>query len=370
MPTLDETLAETLSEIQEKNDDEVVEPETETEEKPEDRARDEKGRFAEKEETPDTETKSDETDETITAKAEPEREGVEAPEAAIAENLLGADGTELNAHEQANAPTTWRAASKAKWADVDPLIKEEVHKRERESREGVALLKDDATFGRQLNSVVEPYMPTIRARGITPEVAIETMLNAYHILETAQPQQKAQQLLATAQQYGVINEVMSLLTNQQGQPVQPVGLTPQDVDRMVDEKIAARDQQVSKQTTENEIEQFETAVNDDGILVYPYFENVRRQMGAIVEAEGVTLEEAYERAIWAMPDIRNLLISQQTASEEEKKKAEAKEHVGKAKKAAGNNIAKKPAHSTEQPSPTGSVDDTLSETLRNIKARA
>jgi len=356
--TLDESMEETLSEIRASEAEEIEEVEAEptieeapSEETPADEgpARDEKGQFAEK---------------------DPESEGVEQPEIVVAENLLDDDGNEIK--EYVNPPSTWRALAKSTWNELSPTHRAEIHKREQDSMRGVEMLKEDANYGRQINSVVAPYMPTINARGSNPTEAIGTMLNAYYVLETAAPQQKAQQLWETAKQYGVVNEMVALYTNRQS--VQPQGLTQQDVDRTVDrtvnERLAAARQQATEQLVVNEVQQFETAMNADGTLKHPYFENVRQQMASIVEAEGVDLETAYEREIWANPKIRPILMSEQAHSDSAKRQDQATAHVEKAKKALDNNLERSGSHSVRQPTPTGSVDDTMAETMAEIRARS
>ena len=356
--TLDESMEETLSEIRaaEAQEVEEVEAEPAVEETPTEEAevaRDDKGQFAEKDPDPDPDP-------------EPLPEAAIAePEAPVAQNLLDDDGNELK--EYPNPPSTWRALAKSQWKDIPPQIRDEIHKREQDSMRGVEMLKNDANYGRQINSVVAPYMPTINARGSNPEEAIGAMLNAYYVLETAAPTQKAQQLWETAKQYGVINEMVALYTNQQ--PAQSQGLTQQDVDRIVNERMTAERQQTTEQSIVQEVQQFETALNTDGTLRYPYFENVRQQMGAIVEAEGVDLNTAYERAIWAIPEIRTILMSEQAQADSAKRQDQATAHVEKAKKAQDNNLERSASHSVRQPNPTGSVDDTMAETMANIRSR-
>ena len=267
-----------------------------------------------------------------------------------------------------NPPSTWRAEAKSKWAGIDPAIKAEIHKREGDAMRGAEMLKDDANFGKQISSVVAPYMPIIRARGATETEAIGEMLNAYHILQTAAPQEKAQQLLATAQQYGVLNEIGALLQNQA--PVQPQGLTPEQVNQQIAAERQNWESQQATQSIQSEVEQFATAVDETGLLKYPYFENVRGMMAAIVQSEpNVTIEQAYERATWASPDIRTLLQGQQPLGEGQNQ-GEATAHAEKAKKAAKNNLRKKASHAVKQPVPTGSVNDTMQQALDDLKAQA
>jgi hypothetical protein len=330
--TLDESMEETLNQIRDKE-------------------------FEELEDEPEQETKAEVENESETP--------VETTETAETEN---AEPEVQEDRSHVNPPSTWRAEAKSKWATIDPAIKAEIHKREGDAMRGAEMLKEDAQYGKQITSVVAPYMPTIRSKGATAEEAIGTMLNAYHVLETASPNDKAQQILATAQQYGVLNEIGALLNNRQ--PVQPQGITQEQFSQRLAEERQSWEQQQTTQTIQSEVEQFASAANEDGSLKHPYFDNVRGTMGALVQSDpNMTIDQAYESAIWAHPDIRNLLPGQQASSEGKNLDA-ARTHAEKAKRARQNNLRTKPSHGVRQPNPTGSVDDTMQEALDNLKARA
>ena len=263
-----------------------------------------------------------------------------------------------------NPPSTWRPAAKNKWAELDPVIRDEIKKREQDAINGSNMLKDRAEKFDSIENVMKPYEQIIRAEGGTPETVVEAMLNSAYILRQGSMQQKVQMTMQMAQQYGFINELGALLTQgvapaQQQQP----GLSPQDVERMVEQRLASQAQERETSSLVEQVEQFSSAVNEDGSLKHPYFENVRGMMASIVEANDISLADAYERAIWADPETRGVMQQHQGVQNQ------AKEHVENAKKAAANNLSKTPSHASEQPEPTGSVDDTLRSVMANIKAR-
>jgi len=87
-------------------------------------------------------------------------------------------------------------------------------------------------------------------------------------------------------------------------------------------------------------------------------------MAAMIEANpSLGLEDAYNNALWASDETRPF-VEQQTSSQ-----SQAKAHTEKAKKASQANVRKKSSHAAEQPEPTGSVEDTMAETMRKIKSR-
>lgn len=81
-----------------------------------------------------------------------------------------------------------------------------------------------------------------------------------------------------------------------------------------------RTQQV--QSLQRTVGEFRAALDDHGQLKFPHFDAVQRQMGALMDtdpeiaalADGpAKLEAAYDRAVWARPDLRASLLDQEKA---------------------------------------------------------
>lgn len=75
----------------------------------------------------------------------------------------------------------------------------------------------------------------------------------------------------------------------------------------------------------NEITAFRDAKDAEGNVLHPYFEDVRADMANLGKAGVGTLEEAYERAIWGNPSIREKLLQAQAKAELDKKVKQANE---------------------------------------------
>jgi hypothetical protein len=75
---------------------------------------------------------------------------------------------------------------------------------------------------------------------------------------------------------------------------------------------------------------------------YPFAENVRSDMSLLIKGGGAdTLQDAYEKAVWANPETRSLLIKQQREEEEARRAAEAREAASRARQA-GKSISGSP----------------------------
>jgi len=278
----------------------------------------------------------------------------------------------------ANAPQTWTAQAKAQWKELPAWARQEIRRRESDSSRGVQQLKESADFGTQMNQAIQPYLPTIRSKGIQPVQAVETMLNAYHVLETAPRSQKAQVLLETAQQYGCLDDVRAILG---GQGMNQQGLTPAQVQQLLDQRLQQEREAQQRQTQEvedakieQEVSEFVGATNEDGSLQYPFVDNVWGDMVGIIQAarssgRDVSLADAYERAVWANPETRQIVSESQRKEQEAKRQRDAKARAEKAQKANGLNLRKRPSHQgADTPEPTGSVEDTMRKTLEQVKA--
>lgn len=306
---------------------------------------------------------------------EPEEESEEAaPEAVKAADT--AKQVEKEPEEELEPrlnvpPTTWTAEAKSKYNALPSWAKKEIHKREEDAIRGVTNLKEKAGYGDRLSKAVQPYQALLNAKGLDTERAVQGMLNTYYQLETAQPQQRALLIRELAGRYGVdltqikpdpeadrLNSVINPLYQQISQLQQHIQGQQQSTERQkLDEANRL-------------IEDFAGKTDERGQPVYPYFHNVSDVMSDFIEkGRATTLEQAYEMAVYADPTIRSLIVSEQTKREDEKRKAEAKARADKARKANKLNVTRKGSHDTRQPSPTGSLEDTLNSTYERLAAQ-
>ncbi len=351
--TLDEDMAETLKEIQgRKNEEESLEATPEGDDDSEIKAV--------AEETP-AEEDHDDAKEAGETEQETEEEAAPAamPETGDIDRSL------------ANAPSSWRANAKAKWASLDPEIRGEIAKREHDMHQGVQKLKETADFGDRINKTLEPYAPLIRAENASPEQVVQNMLNSAYVLRQGSTYDKVNMIVNLAQQYGFFDQMKAAIAN--GRPPeqeQRQDLTEQDIDRRIEERLAKEQQTINQNVLQQEVEAFLAETNNQGELKHPYVSNVWQEMAALIEiadsrGKEMSFEEAYNNALGANSDTRPLIQGQQSQAG-----GTGKDHVAKALKANANNIAKKPSHDTSKPKPTGSVDDTLRDIMLSIKSRS
>ena len=303
-PSLRDELSHAFKEIQDKGEkpNPNVNAPAETQETKEARQRDQEGKFK----APTTEKPGERK--TITL---PEKTAA-APEA-----------------KPVNPPASWTPAAKAKFAGLDPEIQQEVLRREGEMTKQFGVIETDRTLGKKIRETAAPYLATIKAEGGTEEAAFGAFLNYAHIMRSGTPQQKLAALQTVAQQYNVPLGSQP----QQAAPNQAFESLAQRLDRLERERQAEIQQrQVQEQSAlHSEIESFAAEPGHE------HYEQVKVLMGNLLLSEQAkTLQEAYDQAIWANPEIRSTLTAAQAAEVEQKRLAANQQQTGAAKWASGS----------------------------------
>ncbi len=261
-------------------------------------------------------------------------------------------------------PGALKAELKAKFGELPPEWQNEIARCEMEAQKALRNQDEDRLFGRRISQLANPYLPTIRAEGATVEKAFENYLNTAHILRSGTPYQKAQALHTIAQTFNVDLNL----------PLQGAGSDPRyaQLEHQLSElqnKLQAQDQQRQQQEDQNLQAQIESFKSEPG---HEHFEKVRVQMGALIDA-GVTsdIKDAYERAVWADPDLRLTLVASQSKAAEEKRVAEQKALSERSKSAA---VSVTGAPGSSRPlngsyNPNSSVEDDVRAAVQEIRGR-
>lgn len=126
-------------------------------------------------------------------------------------------------------------------------------------------------------------------------------------------------------------------------------------------KLEGRD----AQTAQSQLEAFKSATNADGTAKYPHLDKLGPQMAPLVGA-GKSLEEAYNEALWTLPDYRKSQLDAQRKQALKEADA-AKAEKAKAAKAKTSLPASDVDAGTRLPKMNGKWDDALKHTLSQMK---
>lgn len=247
------------------------------------------------------------------------------------------------------APSSWRKEAQELYGKLPQefqLLQEEVERREADFHKGIESYKSKAQFADAMERVISPHMQTLQSLGVTPDVAVHHLLEADRVLRYSQPDQKRAYLQQLARSYGI-----DLGQQPEGEPSYQPSTDPR-VDAVINylrQQEAMRQQQEVAQLNS----ELSTFAKDK-----PHFEAVRNHMAGLLQA-GVakSLQDAYDMAIYASPDIRAQVLAQQQAEADQRRQQEAKSRAEAARRASSVNV---PRRGNLNPvKPKGSMEDTI-----------
>lgn len=335
--SMDDTIRETLDAIQKRGESPADEEESPS------RARDDKGRFA--------------------------------PKAAAESNGEAPTDPDPSAQDRSAAPPVpsvppelqklgLRKEEAEAIAAAGPLAMQAFVRRNEEMRASVGQLHAKAQFGSAMEQAVSPYMATIQSLGTTPDVAVGRLMAADHAMRYGTPQQKAAMVAKIAQDYGVDLAQVGQTNSEQAPQYMPdpqvthLQTQLQQMQAWIQQQNQQREWQ-ERQTLDSEIARFQQDPKHN------HFEAVRADMAAMLQA-GIasSLEDAYERAIYANPTVRAQVLAAQQAAADEARKAEAAQKAQAARRAAAVNMPRRGLMPAAKP--VGSMDDTIRETAARL----
>lgn len=231
---------------------------------------------------------------------------------------------------KAKAPQSWSAAEKAHWDKIPPEVQAVIARREEEAHRGITTLGQDAALGKKLKDVINPYLPMIRAEGGDEAGAVRDLLQTAYILRTAAPEQKIGVFRHLAGQFGV-----DLAVAAQGVPqVSPELQSLRQELAQLKGHLTSTEQQQHQQIqgqAQAMIEAFAADPKNE------FYEQVKPLMAhLLVAGQAKDMQEAYDMACHANPDVRSTILTRQQAESEAKRAAEAKAKADAKRKAAGS----------------------------------
>lgn len=250
------------------------------------------------------------------------------------------------------APSSWRKEAQEKFATLDPLLQEEIEKREQDFHKGLEPLRHKANIADAITTAFKPFEENLRAEGVNPIQAIQHLFGLDNTLRHGTAAQKAQVVNEIMARAGLTTETLS-----QAPQVDPNYQALQQQIQHLQSTFQQREQmsqQQQEQQLYSEIAQFSQGKE--------HFETVRHDMAALLQAgRAQNLDDAYEMAIWANPQVRTALIAKQQAEQ----KAELSKKAQEAKKAASVNIPRRGAMAPSS-TQTGSMEDTIRAKAREL----
>jgi hypothetical protein len=230
------------------------------------------------------------------------------------------DSSDDKPTDSLKAPVGWSPKEREQWSKVPRELQERISAREREMVDSMAGTKEARQAYEQINQVAQSFGPVLAADGYSnPVEAMQAAFGSMAAMRMGTPEQKAQEVARIIQQYGIdINALDQVLVGnapeggyQQADPQQA------SMERMLEQKLAPM--QEFMQTVGNIQSQQQNAGRQqaaDGVKEFAksaeFIADVREDMADIIDLSAkrgvkLTLQQAYDRAVQAHPEISQVL---------------------------------------------------------------
>lgn len=243
----------------------------------------------------------------IKAKSAPEPAPAPKAEAAPAAEAKPADTRARDDLGRFKAlPKSWKKELGPKYEALDPDIQAEVHRREDDIFKGIEQYKSKAQIAQEFEAAIQPYLPTMTQLGVNPIAAVKALMQADHTLRHGTQQQKQAALMDIIQSYGVQFD-----PNNPPAQADPTTVELQTVKQQLAQLREAQEQSALTPYL-NAVQQFRS---DPAHEHYDMLEN--HILSLISTGAAKDLQDAYDQAIWAHPELRQQQLARQQAQERE-----------------------------------------------------
>jgi hypothetical protein len=259
------------------------------------------------------------------------------------EKSAEATPAETDVAQPDKAPQSWKPAARAKWDALDPEVRQEVARRERQTTQ----VLNESAGARQLQDqfvqAVQPFMGRLQSLNAHPIAAVQELLKVDYFLATAPKNARAQRMAQFIKDYDIDIEALdAALSGRITKDNDPAVKNDEVVDRLLQERLAPyqrllqREQQREQEETQALAGTIEAMASDPE--KYPYFDKVRFDMADIIDlsikkGRPETIESAYNKAVQLDPVISQELARKSAAEAATKAAALATSQAQRARRA-------------------------------------
>jgi hypothetical protein len=251
-------------------------------------------------------------------------------------------------------PSSWKKDYWGQWERLgaDPelsKLQEYIEQRESDYAKGVSTYKSQWDQAAPIYEAIQPFVPELQQHGIQPQQWIQNLGNAHRTLALGSPEQKLQMFAKLATEYGI---PLQALAGGQGQADPQVGHIVQNF-QTLQQKVNELEHQ-RKQEADALMQREIQAFQKDA----PHFEVVKGTMAQLLQS-GVApdLKTAYDKAIRLHDDIWQQHQATQAKSADAARQAE----IAKKKAAAVSPRSSSPTGTAAAAGGKKSLRDSLSE---------
>lgn len=215
-----------------------------------------------------------------------------------------------------DAPQSWTADEKAEWANMSPKAQATAIRRENDFHKMVTSHEGDLRLGREMKSVIDPFLPSIKEAGAEPKALIHDLLGTVNTLRNGTEEQKIMVMQNIAKGYNVdLNKVMGYQQNPINQLYGELNSLKQQYNPDAILNMLQERQEGDK--IQSEVNAF--AADPKNV----HFEVLKPFMSALLTSgQAKDLREAYDMASYANPETRSTMLNASKEAEAAKRKQE------------------------------------------------
>lgn len=254
-------------------------------------------------------------------------------------------------------PKSWKKEMHEHWTKLDPTVQGYFVEREEQ------LLNGFKQFN-PIKDALTPHLDYLNQRNIQAPYAVDSLLRAHRMLTEGPIEQRKAFYEQLGRNLQIIQEAQQEQAGQQ--PIDPMVQQLRQKLTSLEATLQERSQrelEEARATVKKEVDAFAADTK-----THPYFEEVAAEIAIFVQ-QGMSLQDAYEKAVWANPTTRQKELTRVQTEHEAKIKENARLAALPKKKAAGVNV-KSNGDGSAPTEPLGSLEDTIRSAHREIRQRA
>lgn len=310
---------------------------------------------------------------TLNDEAKPPIEGevvgktIEGTDAPLAEGTAPVEPAKGAVAADERAPDTWKPAVAAKWAAVDPEVRAEIRRREDDIKAFVSEATPQINVAKSFEKMLAPYGEAFTKYNVNPWDHVQGLLSGHYKLLFGTPAEKVGMFRQLAQDAGL--DVAKMVDPDAPPDAAQQHFTAQL--RLRDEELARMRRELDSIAAGTKTQHQERLSKDIEAWSKdkPNFDKLTARMTELINSKAAkSLEEAYDLA-----ELQDPVTRAERLEREAKKLADANATAVAARTAAarkGSSTNVKSRGSGRAAPKEETIDDTLTQTLQNIRSRS
>lgn len=264
----------------------------------------------------------------------------------------------------------WKKEMAETWAKLPPEAQDYIAQREAQVEEGFKVQAPAVKYANAVFGLLAPHEGLLKSQGMTNHVDfLNSMVQAHVVLSSHPDAQRYQYMANVFKSYGLDPAKVA-------EAYTALGVQPPAQETAAERELRARLTKVEEATKTEQTQRFNAlkASTDAEVAAFAadpkhqFFDEVASEVSLFLADPRITLEKAYEMAVFANPVTRAKELARLRGDAEKTAREEADKAAAAAAAAKGTRIRGKEEHRAS-PDLLGSMDDTLRSTLKEIHSR-